>query len=473
MKPTYEQLEKKLALTEEKLAVAEEKIDQLSEMLKKALCKISELEEKLKLNSNNSSKPPSTDQKGSTPDRNKKKRSSRKGKSRDPFPKDRVDKQVICERKSCACCGSENLKLLSGLAEVLQQVELPVVRAIVTEYILHKYKCSSCGERSTADLPAGVPNTVFGPSVMALFSTLTGVFHLAKREALQLIKELYDVDISLGSSSNIEERVAGALDSVCDRIHRFILDGPLCKHCDETGWRTDGKRRYIWVLSCEKAAYYQVDQSRSRAAFERMIGKPTHELNRVITDRYGVYGVIHDMHQHCLAHLIRDFKRYADREGADGPIGEALAKELAKACKNHGEYRDGNITKRQRNLRLAHAKRRLEYGLDDGFANGSDDLSSLCDNIINNFHKLWTFTKVEGMEPTNNLAERDLRKLVIWRRKSYGTRGDRGERFVARITTVAETLKRHGMSVLRYIEKVIRCVYRGEAPPQINPALGF
>jgi transposase len=459
MKPTYEQLEAELAETRS--------------LLKIALQKIQELEEKLKLNSENSSKPPSTDQKGNTPDKGKKKRPSRKGVSRTPFPKDRVDKQVACERSCCAHCGSESLELLTGLAEALQQVELPVIRAIVTEYILHKYRCSSCGKQSTADLPDGVPNTVFGPSVMALFSTLTGLFHLAKREAIQLIKELYDVDISLGSSSNIEERVADALDPVCIRIHRFIVDGPFCKHCDETGWRSDGKRRYIWVLSCEKAAYYQVDPSRSREAFERVIGKPTDELEKVVTDRYGVYGVIHDLHQHCLAHLIRDFKKYAERKGPDGPIGDALAKELAKACKNHGKYRDGNITKRQRNLRLGHAKRRVEFCLDDGHANGSDDLSTLCNNVLGCFHKLWTFTKVDGMEPTNNLAERDLRKLVIWRRKSYGTRSNRGERFVARITTVAETLKRHGMSVLRYIEKVLRCSYRGEAPPQINPALSF
>lgn len=459
MKPTYEELE--------------EKVEQLSAMLKEALGRIAELEEKLNLNSNNSSKPPSTDHKGNTSVKGKKERPPRKGRSRAPFPKERVDKQIACERECCAHCGSDSLEILSGLNEVLQQVELPVVRAIVTEYLLHRYRCTSCGEQSTASLPEGVPNTVFGPSVMALFSTLTGLFHLAKREAILLIKELYDVDISLGSSSNIEERVADALDPVCVRIHRFILTGPFCKHCDETGWRSNGKRRYVWVISCEKAAYYQVDPSRSREAFERVTGKPAAELEKVVSDRYGVYGVIHNLHQHCLAHLIRDFKRYADRKSPDGPIGEALAKELAKACKNHGEYREGKITKRQRNLRLGHAQRRVECCLDDGFANGSDDLSSLCNNVLTTFDKLWTFTKVDGMEPTNNLAERDLRKLVIWRRKSYGTRSDRGEKFVARITTVAETLKRHGKSVLRYIEETLRCAYRGKAPPYINRALGF
>ena len=380
---------------------------------------------------------------------------------------------MACRLKCCTHCGGKNLELLDGLFEVLQQVELPEVRAIVTEYILHKYKCLSCGRQSKANLPTGVSNTVFGPSVMALFSTLTGLFHLAKREAIQLIKELYDVDISLGSSSNIEECVANALSPICDRIHQFILAGSVCKHCDETGWRSDGKRRYIWVISCEKAAYYQVDPSRSREAFERVVGKPVEQLDRVVTDRYGVYGAIHRFHQYCLAHLIRDFSRYEERKGFDGPIGQALAKSFAKACNTHGEFRDGIITKKQRNIRLGQDKRQVSSWLDDGIANGSDKLSSLCENLSNSFDKLWTFTKVDGMEPTNNLAERDLRKLVIWRRKSYGTRSNRGELFVARITTIAETLKRHGVSVLRYLEKVLRFTSRGVDLPQISPSLGF
>jgi len=459
MKPSYEELE--------------EKVDMLSRLLKEALEKITKLEEQLKLNSKNSSKPPSSDQKGNSPDKPKKQRPPKKGESRAPFSAERVDSRVECERTSCAHCGADALELLTGLAEILQQVELPAVRALVTEYILHKYNCATCGKLSTAELPEGVANTVFGPSVMALFATLTGVFHLAKREAIQLIQELYGIDISLGSASNIEERISNALDPVCIRIHRVIMEGPFSKHFDETSWRNSGKRRYVWVASCEKAAYYRIDPSRSRAAFEKLTGVATEDLSKVVTDRYGVYSKIIHFHQYCLAHLIRDFKRFEEGKDPDKPIGKALAKELAKACKTHGEYREGNITKKQRNMRLGHSKRRVQFWLDDGYANGGDKLSSLCDRLLINFEKLWTFTTIDGMEPTNNLAERDLRKLVIWRKKSFGTRSSRGEKFVARITTVSETVKRHGLSILRYLEEVIRAVNRGGTPPLICASLGL
>ena len=165
------------------------------------------------------------------------------------------------------------------------------------------------------------------------------------------------------------------------------------------------------------------------------------------------------MHQHCLAHLIREFRGYAERDGPDKELGKALENELQTVCHIHKEYREAIITLQQRNRRLGKRKRRLEICLEDGMANGSDDLSKLCERLLHGFSKLWTFTKVPGMEPTNNLAERDLRKLVIWRKKSYGTRSDRGKRFVERVTTVSETLKKQGKSILGYFQEAVMSFY--------------
>ncbi|HAZ15819.1 MAG TPA: hypothetical protein DCY54_04220 [Parachlamydiales bacterium] len=118
-------------------------------------------------------------------------------------------------------------------------------------------------------------------------------------------------------------------------------------------------------------------------------------------------------------------------------------------------------------------KRRVEYGLDDGLANSSDAFSKICGTLLEDFEKLWTFTKTLGMEPTNNLAERDLRKLVIWRKKSYGTRSERGKKFVERITTVAQTIRKHGGNVLHFVQQAVKCFYLRKAPPLISEALGF
>lgn len=274
---------------------------------------------------------------------------------------------------------------------------------------------------------------------MGLVATLTGVFHLAKREVVQLMKELYRVDIGVGSVPNIEERVAEALDPIYQRIHHFVIESRYCKHFDETGWRDSGKRHFVWLACCEHAAFYRIDQERSSEAFQRLVRKNLGEF-AAVTDRYAVYNVIGKTHPYCLAYLIRDFKKYAEREGPDKAIGQGLAQELSTACHIHGEYREGKITLDQRNKQLGHLRRRMETWLEEGMANGSDQLYKLSKKLLDDFEKLWTFTKKAEMEPTNNLAERDLRKLVIWRKKSYGTRSKRGQSFVERITTVSQPL---------------------------------
>ena len=458
MKPTYEELEAK--------------VQRLEELLKQALEKISQLEERLKRNSKNSSKPPSTDQKSNTPDTDKKPpRDSRAGKARPSFPPDKIDKHVQCKQENCPHCGSSKIQLNGNSPEILQQAELPEIKAIITEFQLQKYHCGECGKNSTARLPPGIPDSAFGPKLMGLLATLTGVLHIAKREAIQLIKDLYDVDMGIGSVPNVEERVAVALDPVYDRIHKFVIQHKLCTHFDETSWRDSGKRHFVWLATCQQAAVYRIDRNRSAAAFKRLIGQEIWTAPAV-TDRYAVYNSFKD-HQFCLAHLIREFKGHGERDGPDKAIGQAIENELRLSCKIHREYREGKIPLAQRNRRLGVRKRRTEYWLEDGLANGSDALAKICGTLLEDFDKLWTFTRILGMEPTNNMAERDLRKLVIWRRKSYGTRSNRGKKFVERVTTVAQTIRKQGRNVLHFIQEAIECFYSQALPPLISEAMGF
>lgn len=458
MKPTYEELEAK--------------VQRLEELLKQALEKISQLEEQLKRNSKNSSKPPSTDQKSNTLDTDKKPpRDSRTGKARPSFPPDKIDRHVQCKQENCPHCGSSKIQLNRGSPEILQQAELPEIKAVITEFQLQKYHCEECGKNSTARLPPGIPDSAFGPKLMGLLATLTGILHVAKREAIQLIKDLYDVDMGIGSVPNVEERVSVALDPVYDRIHKFVVQHKLCTHFDETSWRDSGKRHFVWLATCQQAAVYRIDRNRSAAAFKRLIRQETWTAPAV-TDRYAVYNSFKD-HQFCLAHLIREFKGHGERDGPDKVIGQAIENELRLSCKIHREYREGKIPLAQRNRRLGARKRRAEYWLEDGLANGSDALAKICGTLLEDFDKLWTFTRITGMEPTNNMAERDLRKLVIWRRKSYGTRSNRGKKFVERVTTVAQTIRKQGGNVLHFIQEAIECFYSQALPPLISEAMGF
>ena len=177
---------------------------------------------------------------------------------------------------------------------------------------------------------------------------------------------------------------------------------------------------------------------------------------------------IEQPHQYCLAHLIRECRKYSERDGPDGKIGHALENELIHVCRNHREFREGLISKQARNSRFRHQKKRLEGPLLDGFIEGSKELESFCNRLLDCFANIWTFSNFIDVESTNNLAERDLRGVVLWRKKSYGTRSERGQRYVERIGSVVQTLKKAGLNILDYLRTAVSDFYQGESAPMIN-----
>jgi transposase len=455
MKPTYEELESAFA--------------KVQHLLKLALDRIAELEERLNKNSKNSSKPPSSDRKSNSGDQKGNEKKPRSGINRALLPPEKVDQFLDCCMDQCPDCGSDELSKY-GL-ESLQQIELPEVKAIVTQFNRLQYRCACCGNCSTANLPKGIPNSAFGTRLMALVATLTGAFHLSKRDAMQLLKDLYDIEICEGSIINVEERVTSAIAEVYHRIHRVVTKGILCKHFDETSWRNQGKNGYVWVASTSQAVCFKIDAHRSREVFYKFVGELT--PSPVVTDRYAVYNDVSNDQQYCLAHLIRDFRKFGERKGIDGEIGNDIEKELRAACKSHRQYREGLRSLKSRDHRLRNSRKRLENHLIDGLASGSNDFGNFCENILERFDRLWTFAKFSDVEPTNNLAERDLRKIVLWRKKSYGTRSSRGQRFVETISTVCGTLKRTGHNLFDFLKKALSAFYSSEEAPYASPAFGF
>jgi transposase len=94
----------------------------------------------------------------------------------------------------------------------------------------------------------------------------------------------------------------------------------------------------------------------------------------------------------------------------------------------------------------------------------------ICKDLLFYFEGLWTYARVEGIEPTNNLAERTIRKAVLWRKGSYGSMSEAGSRFAERMLTVCESLRAQGRNVLDFLEESIRTQLRGQPHPTLLPA---
>ena len=82
---------------------------------------------------------------------------------------------------------------------------------------------------------------------------------------------------------------------------------------------------------------------------------------------------------------------------------------------------------------------------------------------------LWTFAKIEGVEPTNNAAERAVRKDVLWRKGSFGSHSAEGARFAERMLTASESLRAQGRSILEFLEESIHTALTGKRSPSLLP----
>ena len=160
-------------------------------------------------------------------------------------------------------------------------------------------------------------------------------------------------------------------------------------------------------------------------------------------------------------------------EGIQGVRSNWNKSQRELICKTERAYKQGEISKRTRSARFRHQKKRLDELLIDGLAHGTDELADLCDRLWEEMDKLWAFSQYTDVDPTNNLAERDLRRLVLWRKKSYGTRSQRGQYFVERISSLAETVRKAGNNILGFITKAVSAFFSGEGAPFVYPSGNF
>ena len=114
-------------------------------------------------------------------------------------------------------------------------------------------------------------------------------------------------------------------------------------------------------------------------------------------------------------------------------------------------------------------KARLKRWLKRGREGPTDETSRVCARVMKLYEAYWTFVRMEGVEPTNNMAERDLRTAVLWRKRSYGNRSSEGCRFTERVLTAVQTLRKQKRNVLDYLAEAVAAYRAGRMAPSLLP----
>jgi transposase len=460
-----------IAKQQKQIADAEKQIADAEKQIADAEKQIADLERQLALrkqNSTNSSKPPSSDGLAGEPrQRGRRKKSRRKaggqpghrGAYRPLVPVERVDQIQSVLPEQCQHCGHalptqmEQVQTL-GAVQRHQVTELPPIQARIIEYQCHRVICPACGESTRAAVPEPAAGH-FGPQLAALIAYLTVVCRMPRRVVEALLRQVLGIEISLGSTQKCWEEASQAVAAPCRELEQQLKEEPVL-NVDETGWRTNGDKRFLWAFVAARYVVYTVAATRGSAVLRRLLGAVFQGV--LCSDRFRAYLKYHSgKAQFCWAHLKRNvlgIVEFTKSSAVERFCRDALA-EHARLFRLWHKFGSGQIDRGQLLQRSIPIQKRIFALAERYLGSPHREVRNLATALFEHNERLFTFLEQEGVEPTNNSAERALRTGVQWRKICFGNRSANGELATARLLTVAETCDLQRLNILAYLSAAI------------------
>lgn len=464
--------EARAAAAEARAVAAEARVVELEAENAGLRDRVRELEARLKQDSSNSSKPPSSDvfRRGKlTAKKTGGKAGAQKGHkgaTRMAVPPERVTERKDIRPSECGNCHRDLTGAQTyGRPDVRQVVDLPKIDPIVTEYVAHSLVCPDCRRVTRAKLP---PEAAYGtgPQLTAWVAALVGRYRVSRQDTADLLTALLNVPICKGTVQACCERVSAALAEPVAELERALPDQPRV-FLDETGWRERGARRWLWIARADRFACYAIHPRRGTAQlaawFPRGYGGIVH------SDRWSAYSFFDTLRrQFCWAHLLRDLQAVIDA-GAKGV--EAARSALQGA---HGLFHTWHAFKRDEIARgaLMAATRPFVDAFRTFCTRGSEQekdrrWAALGRNLLKDWDAVFRFLDTEGVEPTNNDAEQGARGGVLWRRITQGTRSPAGSDFVARMLSATATCRIQERDLAAFLHDAFVAHLRGHHAPSL------
>ena len=348
----------------------------------------------------------------------------------------RIDRRVEHRAETCPDCGSQ----LSRCDETRTRYteDIPEIQPEVTEHTIHRDWCPNCKKKVEPPVTEALPGSTLGLRVLVLAAWL----HYALGNTLSQIVEVFNfhlwLKITPGGLIQMWYRLQEILFSWYEQIHQEALQSSVL-HGDETGWRTDGKTRWLWCFGNSNLTFYLIDKSRGSPALAKFF---IEEFNgTLITDFWGAYNAVCcAARQMCLAHLLRELHE-TDKYKSSGPNWEAFAKKLRRLIADAIR-----LWRAQAELPAecsASRRKRLDARLAEMIETDWQDTNArrIQKRLRRHQHDLFTFLDQEGVPFDNNHAERSIRPAVILRKNSYGNRSERGANCQAVLMSIFRTLK--------------------------------
>ena len=321
----------------------------------------------------------------------------------------------------------------------------------IIHFALYSGKCHQCGKINKGHVP-GEFETGFGPRLSAFIVELAGIAGNSRDMVQRFCTSVFRIPISLGAIQKVIDRASKAIEPHYEACGDKARTSEV-NHIDETPWFKGGKLNWLWVMTNPVVAFFMIHTNRSREAFEKLIGA---WCGILISDDYRIYQNWVKKRQTCLAHLIRTADGLAQRGIPElASCGKWAKKELerlvrmAKAPPTIGEWRTFFA-------RFCH--------LIALYRDSESEAGTFARRLEDEMDALFLFLTEEGVEPTNNFGERTIRFAVLWRKRSQGTKSDKGNRWVERILSLRQTSRLHGRSTFDVLVDAMNCFFNGQKP---------
>jgi transposase len=336
------------------------------------------------------------------------------------------------------------------------QVDLPPPRPVVTRFRVPVCHCPGCGRRVQGRHPEqtsdalGAAAVQLGPNLLALAADLKHRLGLSYRKSADLLGVLTGQTFSAGALARSGHRLRRLGRPTYDRLEAAARASPV-QHIDETGWRIGGRSAWLWVFADDRMTLYRIRPSRGHDVVVETLGEEYPGV--VVSDCFLAYDPLTGPKQKCFAHLLRTC----------GEIEQVKTRGAVRFSRRVGALLRKAMALRRRRAEMsghgyAVARGRVEAELDRLLAGRytDPDNARLAKRLRKHRGSLLTFLYRDGVEPTNNRAERELRPAVIARKLSAGNRTDAGAETHAVLASILRTCRRQGKAIIQALGDLLR-----------------
>lgn len=435
-----------------------ERIDKLEKENRELKAENEELKFRLRSNSKNSSKPPSSDgyqRKPAFPRKSKgKKGGQAKHKGSTLHQVSTPDEEIKCLPDQCTCghsfCGHE-----IELTEKRQVFDLPQPKLRITEYQIYKAKCPVCGKTNRGAAPEGVKAPVqYGNGVKSFIVILNVHYKIPYKKVRQLFNDLFGYPINESTIISASEKCFTELEPTEEVIRSIISSGKVT-HADETGLRIEGRLQWLHTASSNLFTYLFVHKKRGKEAIESEKSILPNLRGWLVHDAWSSYfGLNNYQHALCGAHILRELQGLMD-------LGQSKwAKTFKSFLMNVYEMPFAQRLKHKANIRSRY-KLICELGekiepppKKEPGKRGRPKRTkgrNLVERLIKYQDAVLAFAFNDEVPFTNNLAERDIRPTKIKQKVSNSFRSFKGAEYYARIEGFISTARKNNKNIFNEI----------------------